>query len=331
METVTLKTVPPVKIFNLPIYEHHLVIDIRQKEHYDGGRIVSAVSFPSLPLSTEEKEREAHLARFIVDLVKECSVPDNPSPVVVYGPSDDCSLAHVEWLANRLSKLKSASLTVAVLRDSCTEGDSHDFEGDFDPLEYFCRTIVQKTSEIWWIDGGYTAFQMSYPFLCGDISFASMPPIPHEITPNVYMGSRAMSYSKQELDTLGMTHLVAVKGHPKVDWQSLNNVPILICDVEDTSSQQMYECWAAVTQFITDAMAENQSSKVLVYIHGRSKSAGVIMAYLIRALGFSLSQAWEHMLSITRKVDRSLVNYDQLTVWSKQQRSIKQHGSIHAV
>lgn len=58
-------------LFNLPLYEHHLVIDTRSADVYDQGHIVSAVSYPSLDLSCSDLEREKTLVKFIKSYVKE--------------------------------------------------------------------------------------------------------------------------------------------------------------------------------------------------------------------------------------------------------------------
>ena len=45
-----LRKVGPDEVFNLPLYEHHLVIDIRSSERYKDGHMATAVSFPCPPL-----------------------------------------------------------------------------------------------------------------------------------------------------------------------------------------------------------------------------------------------------------------------------------------
>ena len=45
-----LRTVGPDDVFNLPLYEHHLVMDIRPSHEYSRGHMATAVSFPYPPL-----------------------------------------------------------------------------------------------------------------------------------------------------------------------------------------------------------------------------------------------------------------------------------------
>ncbi len=58
-------------LFNLPLYEHHLVIDTRHPDEYSCGHIATAVSLPSPPLESTEGERERSLVQFIISYVKE--------------------------------------------------------------------------------------------------------------------------------------------------------------------------------------------------------------------------------------------------------------------
>ena len=322
---VPLRRVPPVDVFNLPLYEHHLVIDVRSAAQYGQGRLVSAVSLPALPLRSSDKEREAQLASFVSRLVNECSIPDNASPVVVYGNPGEETDAQVQWLADRLGRLKQTALAIVVLGEppgTAQVGNECDDESRYDPMTYFCQTIASKTAELWCIEGGFEAFQAKYSYLCGTMEFVDMTPIPHEITPNLYLGSRAMEYNKTELQKLGMTHFVgAAICSEQVKWEDMVGIATLSCAVKDTDNQNMEGCWQAVTEFISTAVAESPAeAKVLVFLCGRSRSASAILAYLTRELGYSLEHAWDHVHRACRKVDKSLVYWDQLKVRSSNRR-----------
>ena len=71
------------------------------------------------------------------------------------------------------------------------------------------------------------------------------------------------------------------------------------------------------TMEFADMTAE---AKVLVSLCGPSRSASAIIAYLTRELGYSLEHAWDHVHRACRKVDKSLVYWDQLKVWSSNRR-----------
>ncbi len=66
-----LREATPQDLFNLPLYEHHLVIDTRRPEDYSRGHIATAVSLPSPSLECPEGDRDALLVQFIVSYMKE--------------------------------------------------------------------------------------------------------------------------------------------------------------------------------------------------------------------------------------------------------------------
>lgn len=66
-----LREATPQDLFNLPLYEHHLVVDTRRSEDYSRGHIATSVSLPSPPLDCPEGERETLLVQFIVSYTKE--------------------------------------------------------------------------------------------------------------------------------------------------------------------------------------------------------------------------------------------------------------------
>ena len=107
---VRFKTVSPVKVFNLPLYEHHLVIDTRKEEEYLRGHIVSAIHYPSWSPTLSNEEQDASLLQFIHKVIDECLRPENPDPVVVYGTGDD-ACEQAKWLAKRLETLKKDRLS----------------------------------------------------------------------------------------------------------------------------------------------------------------------------------------------------------------------------
>ena len=69
--TRLLREASPQDLFNLPLYEHHLVIDTRLPEDYARGNIATSVSLPSPPLECTEEERERLLVQFIESYIKE--------------------------------------------------------------------------------------------------------------------------------------------------------------------------------------------------------------------------------------------------------------------
>lgn len=54
MAHCNLTTAPAVDVFNLPLYECYLVVDIRSIEEHNAGHIVSSISFPSPKSDADE-------------------------------------------------------------------------------------------------------------------------------------------------------------------------------------------------------------------------------------------------------------------------------------
>ena len=60
------------------------------------------------------------------------------------------------------------------------------------------------------------------------------------------------------------------------------------------------------------------SVRILVLLHGRSRSSSVILAYLIKAYRMNFGQAWTYLCSkCWHIIDRSLVYVDQLKLWEQ--------------
>ena len=305
---VRFRVVSPVKVFNLPLYEHHLVIDTRSEEEYFQGHIVSAIHYPSWSPTLSNEEQDASLLKFIHKVIDECLRPENPDPVVVYG-TGDAACEQAKWLAKRLETLKKDRLSVAKVKP--TAGKQSKIP---DPVEYFCLTIADKTREVWLLEGGYDAFCKRYDYLCGNFTFAEMSPLPHHMTDHVYLGSRAVPLEAGYLNNLHITHLI-LSQHQSIDWAQLTGISVLKCQVKDMDYQDMTDCWNAAICFIDNASKENPDARILVNLVGRSRSASVVLAYLTKMCHMSLEQAWEHVHDVCKKIDQRLVYYDQLQAW----------------
>ena len=250
--------------------------------------------------------------------------PENPSPIVLYGSSRRECIRHTEWLANKLEKLQTDRKTVATIQQTERTVD----EERYDPFEQFCHTIADRVQEIWILKGGYDAFCSEYEFLCGHVTFESMFPLPHQITQNLYLGSRVVPLQREVLSQLKITHLI-VSASQRLDWAELQGVSVLQCEVEDRNNQEMFPCWRACDLFINEALSQvglvtegdsTAQARVLVLLHGRSRSTSVILAYLMKKLRIGFEEAW----TMVRKncwhlIDRSLVYEDQLNEWGKQE------------
>ena len=160
-----------------------------------------------------------------------------------------------------------------------------------------------------------------------------MEPLPHRITKHIYLGSRVIPLTHQALSVrLGITHMI-VSRHQKLDWEELRDISVLTCDVRDSNSQAMMECWTACVRFITEVESstegrggqgggegdgEGRGGRILVMLFGRSRSASVVLAHLIMSRGISLDEAWRVLRGkCWHLIDKSLAYEDQLKEWEK--------------
>ena len=270
---------------------------------------MSAIHYPSWSPSSTDEEKEASLLKFIHQVIEECLRPENPNPVVVYGDSENAR-EHANWLAKRLEFLKKDRLSVATVAANSTESPQQ-----ANLVEYFCITIADKTREVWYLEGGYDGFQKQYNFLCGQITFMEMMPLPHHITEHVYLASRAVPLEADYLHKLHITHIV-VSQHQLIDWGQLTGISVLKCDVRDTDYQNMADCWNAAVRFIDNASKETPAARILIKMLGRSRSASVVLAYLTKMCHMNLEQAWEHIHNICPKIDQGLIYHEQLQQWT---------------
>ena len=306
----SLRTVSSAAIFNLPLYEHYLVIDTRPIEEYQAGHIATAVSFPSQKENNQEKIDNDRLYHFAREYVNEYCRPENANPVVIYGSREnELSLSHAKCLAESLCQLQ-------IQRKSVTLYDPQQMNEDsFDPLETFCETVADKVKEIWIIEGGYESFLREYPFLCGNVQFEDMFPTPHLITPQLFLGSRVVPLTCDCLIKMNISHMI-VSEYQKIDWKELDNIITLRCKVKDDSKENMIPCWEASCEFIDEAVING--GHVLVILHGRSRSASIILAYLIKKLGVDFEVSWKQLRdSCWHLIDRSLIYEMQLKEWER--------------
>ena len=264
--------------------------------------------------------REKKLIQFIRSYVREFMRPENPSPILLYGDDSQESKVHSEWLAQRLERIQKERKNVSKYEAPRKSVVSVE-DPQFNHFEHFCLTIADRAKEIWILDCSYHEFESKYSFLCGNIDFNDMHPLPHRITEHVFLGSRVIPLTREALTTIGITHMIVSK-HQKLDWNELQDLSILSCDVRDINSQDMQECWIASIKFIAEA--EKCNGRVLVMLFGRSRSASVVLAYLAKAQRQSLDEAWTLLHSkCWHLIDRSLAFEDQLKDWLEHHEEIE--------
>ena len=301
--------VSPRDVFNLPIFEFYWIIDLRPEASFVKGHICSAFSFPcdTLPPSTEN--RSQLLASFIHSQLETGLLPmENYSPVVLYGDESPVCSEAISWMVEQLQLLKHSKTQLTLhIPDVPTNAD---YSNERSRFQKFIEQIVNRTSSVWVLEGGYSAFQRKYPFLCCLSSIMDLYPLPHEIADQVYMGSRPMNLQRC-LKDLRITHLIisSEKYHKLVSQagpESVCNVKILNIKIEDFTEQNVLQLWKACHEFINSAVLSPHNS-VLILFEGRSRSASIVVSWLVASRGYAIHTAVEYVTSVAPAVDTSLI------------------------
>jgi len=236
--------------------------------------------------------------------------PENYSPVILYSddsePNEDF-LNFADWLKNTLQDLKQRKLALPILGPE--EHHRGIVEEDYDPYSDYVDQLAKQCNQIWVLDGGYTNFNVQYPFLCGNVKFADMEPTPHLVLPGIFLGTRGFKIYPNVVNNLGITHLIVAKG---LDFSSVKHLCVLECNVEDSNEQDMTSCFAACIGFISSAL-RSPGTKILVQVYGRSRSASIIMAYLMTQKNMNLLEAFDYVHSKCNTIDKTQVWASQLT------------------
>lgn len=140
--------------------------------------------------------------------------------------------------------------------------------------------IENKAKEIIILNGGYNFFQQKYPFLITtENKKAIQGALASEIIEDfLYLGSYRNATNREELDSIGITHIL------NMGVELENKYPLcytyLKLGINDTINDNVYETFDEAIAFIESA--RTAGGKVLVHCAmGISRSSSVILSYLI--------------------------------------------------
>ena len=287
------QAVSPADVFNLPLFSYFFVLDVRPAEAYVAGHCHFAFNLPPPPSGSSDTQRDDGLLRLLQAIIEQGMAPDHVTPVVLIGdPTDPASVGMAAWLSNRLARLKTeaasaAQAAPAAARDGLPPLD----EVSQSSLNRLLAALSQPTTEVWWLTGGAEAFAAAFPsetttgpWLAPHVASG---PVPRSITPQLLLGSRNAPADAALLATFGITHVVCAAAasfvrHSIIDAPVPANpdVVYLRCSVADANAQDMGPCFRATASFIDTAIAGGGT--VLVQLHGRSRSASVVLAWMMQ-------------------------------------------------
>ena len=303
MTRCLVKTICNDDLYNLSIYEGYLIIDTRSKERYEEHHIISALTLPPTPgIGDDFSSRKDSLKNLIETTVQYYS-PERFSPVIIYGDETSNSREQADWLIEFIATLVNSAST--------HESTGRNFD---DYVTGFIDSIVCRTKEIWYLQS-YDEFLSEFPILCGPSSmgFEHLEMLPQRITPNVYLGARSVDWSNISLlKKLGITHAVIDSGKAQ-NGLIPEGIEILCISLPDTKtsfedSPMIQRIFDTVNSFIAAAISLS-GGKVLLALHGRSRSAGLASAWLMASERLSAEDAFQRVSDKCKAVSSIDINY----------------------
>jgi curved DNA-binding protein CbpA len=277
---------------NLPLFEGYLVLDptpALQRSSSTasaGGSVATSVACTMEDITALGWEgwfaRAAENGEFS---------HERPSPVVVLG--GDVAMAR----------------SLAEFLTSCASRDQSSLSAPLRNISTHCR-------HVWFIRGGADALLSCLPCL-----HASLPqqPTPHVIAPGLLLGSRAVPWDAHYMSAgLGVTHVIIAQ-----DDTSVSAVPpgvrALALHVSDDGTdervERLFSAWASAVAFIDSAT--QAGGRVLVRVHGRSRSASIVLAWMSMSHALPVAMAARILRSKCPSIDWTLANLETVVEWSR--------------
>jgi len=101
----------------------------------------------------------------------------------------------------------------------------------------------------------------------------------NEIMPRLFLGDLCAATNKTVLTKFGITHLVDASGHNHVRVPSISYHEVHVVDTDSANIKDHFE---ASNRFIHDALVDPDSQVLVHCFRGVSRSATLILAYLLR-------------------------------------------------
>jgi len=281
-----------------------------------------------MPLQTTIEGKMEHLQIFVNEM-SDNYINERWNPIVLYGSSnnDFDEQHHIAEFAKILKAFISKDPSVSKFSES----------------NMFLSRIAEQSKEVWILKDGFEAFKNSYPMVCGAVDVTktayngadSMVPLPFHITNGdgeVFLSSRAISWTADLLRQFRITSIVrdATTSFQMIEQaikESETPIKSFLCSIPDQGSRLEWKIGAKHSMFdMTSAFIEEcaqQGQRVLIHMHGRSYSAAICIAWLIRFRDMSYDEARSFLCSelnpigVGYELDPALMCEKELRSWNK--------------
>ena len=125
-------------------------------------------------------------------------------------------------------------------------------------------------------------------------SWEDFPPQASEILPRLYLSDMYTATDPITLSRLGITHVVSVIKDPWYRYPS--HIRHMCLPIHDLPSSNIGGYLDSCTAWIQRAMDEDENASVMVHcMWGMSRSASVVIAYMMATQGLSLLKSLTHV------------------------------------
>eukprot|EP01105_Mastigella_eilhardi_P005909 TRINITY_DN1758_c0_g1_i2.p1 TRINITY_DN1758_c0_g1~~TRINITY_DN1758_c0_g1_i2.p1 ORF type:complete len:352 (-),score=41.85 TRINITY_DN1758_c0_g1_i2:44-1099(-) len=136
-------------------------------------------------------------------------------------------------------------------------------------------------------------------------------PRPDEIVPGLYLGDVECARNRHALLQLGVDHILTIAFYRPV-WP--NDFTYMVVEVDDREEVDLSPHFQGTTDFIANSL--HSGGRVLVHCHaGVSRSATVVVAYLIAAHGWTAEEAQAFVKARRPRILPKHNFVSQLAVW----------------
>ncbi len=117
---------------------------------------------------------------------------------------------------------------------------------------------------------------------------------PTKIVDNIYLGNAYNASNFNQLDEFNITTIINVTNEIPNYFEELEEFSYLKIPIDDTNSNTLLSFFEKANEYIKNNQQEKTKTNILIHCYmGSSRSATVILAYLVKKYNFSLQQALE--------------------------------------
>jgi len=179
-----------------------------------------------------------------------------------------------------------------------------------------------KATNVKLLYGGYQEFEKLYPFLClssktsQEDFLKTHDKYPHEIIPQfLYMSSYIEASNFQALTALKITHILNVT--IECDNKFEGKFEYLKLQIDDSTKEDLFHILQDALAFI-DKVKATPNAKILVHcLGGKSRSAAIVIAHLMKTQNMDLKHAVNHVREIRSVINPNKGFLNQLAIYEK--------------